>query len=81
LGCTHYPFLRDVIAELAGPEIVIVDTGAAVARELRRRLEEADLLCADVRVGRESFWASGNLATAAAVVRVLWNNDADVEPF
>jgi glutamate racemase len=40
LGCTHYPFLAPLIAEVAGPDIALVDTGAAVARQLARRVQE-----------------------------------------
>lgn len=32
LGCTHYPFLRPLIEEVAGPDVQIIDTGAAVAQ-------------------------------------------------
>ena len=32
LGCTHYPFLRDVIARLAGPNVELIDPAPAVAR-------------------------------------------------
>ncbi|MDE2149189.1 MAG: glutamate racemase [Gammaproteobacteria bacterium] len=32
LGCTHYPFLRRVIAERAGSGVRLIDTGEAVAR-------------------------------------------------
>ena len=38
LGCTHYPFLREAIAELAGGSVVVVDSGEAVARQLERVL-------------------------------------------
>lgn len=33
LGCTHYPFLHDVIQEIAGKDIVIVDPAPAVAQQ------------------------------------------------
>jgi len=36
LGCTHYPFLRDQIAAVAGPGVTIVDPGEAVARQVIR---------------------------------------------
>ncbi|NJM33084.1 MAG: glutamate racemase, partial [Limnobacter sp.] len=36
LGCTHYPFVADVVAELAGPGVQIVETGEPVARQLQR---------------------------------------------
>lgn len=38
LGCTHYPFLRPLIAEAAGPGVELLDTGAAVARQVLRVL-------------------------------------------
>lgn len=36
LGCTHFPFLRDHIAAIAGPGVHIVDPGEAVARQVIR---------------------------------------------
>ena len=44
LGCTHYAHVRRVIAEVAGPGIVIFDGAGGTARETERRLSEADLL-------------------------------------
>ena len=32
LGCTHYPFLRNVIQRVAGPDVRIIDPAPAVAR-------------------------------------------------
>lgn len=34
LGCTHYPFLRNVIERIAGPEVQIIDPAPAVAKHL-----------------------------------------------
>ena len=44
LGCTHYPFIADQIRAAAGPQAVLYDGSEGVARELRRRLAEKDLL-------------------------------------
>lgn len=38
LGCTHYPFVIPLIRQIVGPDIGILDTGEAVARELERQL-------------------------------------------
>jgi glutamate racemase len=38
LGCTHYPFLAALIREVVGPEVILIDTGEAVARQLQRRI-------------------------------------------
>lgn len=44
LGCTHYPFLRDVIAELLeGEGVDIIDSGEAVARRVEWLLERYDI--------------------------------------
>ncbi len=43
LGCTHYPILRDVITEILGNEITLIDSGAATASEVQSLLESSDL--------------------------------------
>lgn len=43
LGCTHYPFLRDEIARIAGDGVDIVDSSEAVARRVATLLDEYDL--------------------------------------
>lgn len=40
LGCTHYPFARDLIAEAAGANVTIVDPAPAVIAQLLRLLPE-----------------------------------------
>ncbi|MDO9282377.1 MAG: glutamate racemase [Methylotenera sp.] len=44
LGCTHYPFVRALIEQVTGPDVTLIDTGAAVARHLQQRLLALDLL-------------------------------------
>lgn len=77
LGCTHYPHLAPLIADLAGPEIRLLDAGAAVARQVRRRLAEAGLL-APPRQGRESFWTSGDPVRLRPVMERLWGGAIDL---
>ena len=40
LGCTHYPFLREAIARVAGDGVEIVDSSEAVARRVATLLDE-----------------------------------------
>lgn len=44
LGCTHYPFAKEMIQEVLGTEVLLFDGGEGTAREMKRRLTEADLL-------------------------------------
>ena len=80
LGCTHYPFLRQVIAEVAGDRVALIDPALAVARELRRRLAAANLLAPESRQGREAFFTSGRPDAVAAVMSMLWPTSVDVSP-
>lgn len=79
LGCTHYPFVRPLIADVVGPDVALIDTGAAVARQLRRVLDEHALLNDQPRSGRERFWTSGDLAVAQPVFACLWGRAVEVE--
>lgn len=72
LGCTHYPFLLPLIRDLAGPEVAIVETADAVARELERRLDGSSRLRSGNSAGGESFWTSGDPGAAGPVLARLW---------
>lgn len=39
LGCTHFPFLRDSIQKVIGKKVLLLDSGPAVARQVRRILQ------------------------------------------
>lgn len=58
LGCTHYPLLRDVIAqalaELEAPPIDLLDSGRSIAHTLRERLGAAGLLRAQASAQRRA---------------------------
>lgn len=78
LGCTHYPFLREAIAEVMGPGVGILDSGSAVARQLRRVLYERDEL-ADSGQGSIRVLTTGDPVAIAAVVGRLWGEPLPVE--
>jgi glutamate racemase len=80
LGCTHYPFLREAIQDVAGPGVELIDPADAVARELRRRLHKAGLLSAQGRQGHRRFWSSGSREQAGAVMSQLLGEPVTVEP-
>lgn len=44
LGCTHYPLIRDEISEILGPGVAVLDSGEAIARQVKRVLEANGLL-------------------------------------
>jgi glutamate racemase len=80
LGCTHYPFLGELIRDVAGPSVTVLDSAGPVARELRRRLQASGLLADDNHRGSETFWTTGSTEQVRAVIAQLWGGDVDVRP-
>jgi glutamate racemase len=78
LGCTHYPFLRDAIAGILGPDVVLIDSGAAVARQTRRVLEAAGTLRQEGEGGIRVF-TTGDHDAVTAAVSALWGEPLPVE--
>jgi glutamate racemase len=78
LGCTHYPFLRGAVAKVMGPEVQLLDSGRAVARQLERVLREGEAFAphrpADIRM-----LTTGDPAGVAEVVGRLWGVALPVE--
>ena len=44
MGCTHYPILRDLISEVMGTDVPLIDSGEAAAVEVQALLESSGLL-------------------------------------
>jgi glutamate racemase len=44
LGCTHYPILRDLISDVIGSTVPLIDSGEAAAREVQALLQSSGLL-------------------------------------
>ncbi len=78
LGSTHYVFLKPLLSEIAGPGVTLVETGAAVARQLARVLDERGLR-ADGGRAEDRFWTSGDRATSERVISSLLGRPVKVE--
>jgi len=79
LGCTHYPFLGALIQQLAGPNVAILDPSAAVARQLRRRLNAASLLALSDQTGAVRYFTSGAPQRTAHVMGRLLGHPVSAE--
>jgi glutamate racemase len=77
LGCTHYPFVKHVIQEIVGDKITLIDTGAAVAKQLKRQLQEKGLLSTSQQKAQVHFWTNSEAENAEQVTEKLWGNHVD----
>ena len=73
LGCTHYPFVRPLLARICGPAVRVIDPSAAVARQVERVLSAAN--GADRLRGGEQgvieYYTSGAVAAFDLALRRL----------
>lgn len=60
MGCTHYPFVIPLIEEITGPGVRTIDPAPAVARQVRRLLEQRDLINPSEKLGEMAFYSSGD---------------------
>ena len=70
LGCTHYPFVKHLIKQLADENtntphsVQLIDTGEAVARQLQRLLEQGQLVNTDSSYHATiRAWTSGSTSS------------------
>ena len=79
LGCTHFPAMSDAFARVVGPDVKMIDSGAAIARQARRLLTERGWLA---RIGAaaqeprplaadDELWCSGDVERFATVASAI----------
>ena len=75
LGCTHYPLLRDVIADFMGRDVTLIDTGEQAARSAAALLREKDGLNGPDREGERRYYASDSAEDFAAMASMFLGSD------
>lgn len=59
LGCTHFPLIKDKIQKILGSKVLILDSGAAIARQVKRVLVHNKLL-SNSKKAKNYFYTTGN---------------------
>jgi glutamate racemase len=59
MGCTHYPFVIPLIAQISGPGVRVIDPAPAIARQVERLLAQQDRLNGRAATGQITFFTSG----------------------
>lgn len=75
LACTHFPFLADVIQEIAGAEVRLIDPGPAIARQAVRVWPDG----VPAAPGENIYYTSGAPEQFQQMLQTLINVDASVE--
>jgi glutamate racemase len=81
LGCTHYPFIIKEIKEYLGDRnIMLIDGSKGTSSQLKRKLEEKDLLRDHDHVGKVTILNSSEDPEMIKLSeRLLQQNDQEVQ--
>lgn len=63
LGCTHFPLLSEVISDIMGPEVTLINSGAETAQAAYETLKRDGLL--NEKGGTHSFYVSDDIHSFA----------------
>jgi glutamate racemase len=78
LGCTHYPIVIPLIANIMGNNVQLVNPAPAIAKQVYRQLAERNLLCVDANVKENSpkhtVWATGSMLSFNYLLKELLPN-------
>jgi len=58
LGCTHYPILSEVIQEVVGKNVSLIDSGVASSKVIKTELEKLNLLSDEEIIGTQEYFVS-----------------------
>ena len=75
LGCTHYPLLTEIVAEIVGPEVTLVSAGEESAFELKRLLKAGGLRADENRQGEAEFFVSDRAEDFERIASVFLQED------
>jgi glutamate racemase len=78
LGCTHYPLLRPILAQVLGDGVAIVDSAEATAIQVAASLRARGLDCREARPGRVTHLVTGDANHYRAVARALGGPEGEV---
>lgn len=68
LGCTHYPFLIPILTELLPKNVIIIDSGEAVAKQTKVILEKNNLLTSQHTIPENHFYTNGKPEVMASLL-------------
>ena len=67
LGCTHFPLLRDLIAKVAGPSVIVVDSANTTAEVVQQRLARDNAFSERTTAGSLTLLATDGVTRFARV--------------
>lgn len=79
LGCTHFPLLAPIIADLLGEGVTLIDSGAATAARVRELLARTGLENSRTEGGTQRYYISEHTETFARTAEMFLGHGITAE--
>lgn len=79
LGCTHYPLLKNTLQKAVGKRVALIDSGRAVAQEVKEILRKKDLLRASKARPKHRFLISDKPQEFRRIARAFLGENIAVQ--
>lgn len=81
LGCTHYPLVKELINEICGNSVEIMETALPVTEQLQRQLTLYRLLNNTEHLGSTTFYSSKNCPAQQELFSHIWQQALSLHKF
>ncbi len=81
LGCTHYPIIKEIIADYMGDNVKLIDTGAEAAKYAEKCLSEKNLLSDRCESGKNTFYVSDSTELFGDTAKIFLGHDVSGDVF
>ena len=81
MGCTHYPLLTDVIREIVGEGVALIDSGAQAAKFAKDDMEKLGLLSEKKEKGKARFFVSDSIENFSELGSMFLQKEIDGDVF
>jgi len=79
LGCTHYPFLKDIIKQKMGKNVELIDSASEVVKTVKKYLESNPDIFDKVKSEKHKFYVSDLTPQAQDLVSKWFDNKVKLE--
>jgi len=81
LGCSHYPYIKEMLQELLPARVKIIDSGAAVARQMLHVLKELNLINEQSQLGKHELFSNTNTSVLDTLTNTIENRQVNFLKF
>jgi glutamate racemase len=81
LGCSHFPLVKDQIQKVLGSKVLVLDSGAAIARQVKRVLQSRIQLAHLSGKPQHEFFTTGDSKRFSEILASIGYNRTDVKRF